>query len=149
LAGHWSGQSHLNNGLCTIFLRVKKMGTIMKHSDDHKEVSTPIVTHVTQITVSLLPDDGTASQAVAGSETVTPAMVKQLGKDVAERYSRVASMMELLASHGFSFRRSNKAVHCFSSEVEAGEAKRLLLAAGFNDREFQIVLEYTRGWGML
>jgi hypothetical protein len=127
------------------------MVTTVKHTDDHKKDSAPIVTHVTQITIGLLPDDkSTISQAAAGSGgPITPAMVKQLGKDIAGYYSRVASMMELLASHGFSFRRSNKAVHCYSREVEAGEAKRLLLAAGFNDREFQIVLEYTRGWGML
>lgn len=122
---------------------------MLNNSDRSKEASTPIVTHVTQVTISLLPDDYVPKEPTVSFEQVTPAMVKQLGKDMAGHFSRVASMMELLASHGFSFRRSNKSVHCYSSEVEAGEAKRLLLAAGFNDREFQIVLEYTRGWGML
>jgi hypothetical protein len=58
-------------------------------------------------------------------------------------------MMELLADHGFIFRAGKNAVYCYSNKVEAGEAKRLLFSAGFRDREFQIQLEYTRGWGML
>jgi hypothetical protein len=125
------------------------MAVIVKNTDDRKEASPPIVTHVTQITVGLLPDDGMASQSAAGGGQVTPVMVRQSGKELAEHYARVASMMELLAGRGFTFRADAKAVHCFSNEVEAGEAKRLLLDAGFKDREFQIVLEYTRGWGML
>ena len=121
----------------------------MKRMNDRKEVTPPIVTHVTQVTISLWPDNNVVSQTAAGNEPVTPALVKQSGKDIAAYFTRVASMMELLAGHGFSFSQSNRAVHCFSTEVEAGEAKRLLLDAGFKDREFQIVLEYTRGWGML
>lgn len=119
----------------------------MSNTDDRKHESPPIVTHVTQVTISLQPDAVTASEQDASS--VTPEMVKKCGQRIADHYQRVASMMEVLAGLGFTFRSSDNAVHCFSSRVEAGEVKRRLLAAGFKDREFQIVLEYTRGWGML
>ena len=123
--------------------------TILKQADNHKKASTPIVTHVTQVTISLLPDEHILTDFSTGSGPVTPQIVSQAGKQITEHFMRVTSMMELLAGHGFSFRRSQKAVHGYSSEMEAGEAKRLLLEAGFKDREFQIILEYTRGWGML
>jgi len=121
----------------------------LKQADKHKEASTPIVTHVTQVTISLLPDEHILTDSSTGSGPVTPHMVSQAGKQITEHFMRVTRMMELLAGHGFSFRGGQKAVHGYSSKVEAGEAKRLLLEAGFKDREFQIVLEYTRGWGML
>lgn len=76
-------------------------------------------------------------------------MVREAGARIAEHHARVAAMMELLDRHGFQFRAAKNAVHGTSAVVEAHEAKALLLAAGFHDREFQIVLEYTRGWGML
>jgi hypothetical protein len=125
------------------------MVIIVKNSGDHKDVSPPIVTYVTQITISLLPEESVLSCAAETGGLITTDLVKQSGKRIADHYVRVASMMELLAARGFTFRAGAKAVHCFSSAVEAGEAKRLLLDAGFKDREFQIVLEYTRGWGML
>ena len=36
-----------------------------------------------------------------------------------------------------------------STDVEAGAVKRHLLARGFRDREFRVVLEYVRQWGVL
>ena len=125
------------------------MVTILKRVDEHKEASTPIVTHVTQVTISLLPDDYLLADSFTGSRPVTPLLVGQASKQITEHLIRVTRMMELLAARGFSFRGGQNAVHGFSSEVEAGVAKRLLLEAGFKDRDFQIVLEYTRGWGML
>jgi hypothetical protein len=122
---------------------------ILKRAEKHKEATTPIVTHVTQVTISLLPDDHLLTDPSAGRGLVTPLMVGQAGKQITEHLIRVTRMMELLAARGFSFRGGHNAVHGFSSEVEAGVAKRLLLEAGFKDRDFQIVLEYTRGWGML
>jgi hypothetical protein len=121
---------------------------MLKQPDRPQEASKPIVTHVTQVTISLEPDDLLTDPAIS-SGPFTPAMMRQTSKQISDHYTRVITMMELLKSHGFSFRADKQAIHCFSTEVEAGEAKRLLLAAGFKDREFQIVLDYTRGWGML
>ena len=76
-------------------------------------------------------------------------MVRQAGTQADAHHARVAAMMEFLSGHGFSFICKANAVYSFSRDVEAGVVKRLLIGAGFKDREFQIVLEYTRGWGML
>jgi hypothetical protein len=101
---------------------------------------------VTEVRISLIADPAESAEA---SDALRPAAVRERGRHLAEHHARVASMMEFLEGHGFHFRTAKNAVHGPSTEVEAGEAKRLLLAAGFLDREFQIVLEYTRGWGML
>jgi hypothetical protein len=121
----------------------------MKSSGSPEEVRPPIVTHLTRVKLSLEPDIDSLAEAASGKSLITAAMVDQAGRQVADRYTRVIAMMELLAVHGFIFRTREKAVFCYSSEVEAGVAKRLLLSAGFRDREFQIHLEYDRGWGML
>ncbi len=120
----------------------------MKSSGSPEEAP-PIVTHLTRVKLSLEPDSDPLAEAASGKSLITAAMVDHAGRQVAERYARVIAMMELLAVHGFVFRTREKAVFCYSSEVEAGVAKRLLLTAGFRDREFQIHLEYDRGWGML
>ena len=122
---------------------------MMNRSERPKEAQTPIVTHLTRVKFSLVPDDDRLAEAASGKKLITPLMVNQAGNIISNHYARVTKMMELLAERGFSFRAGKKAVYCYSSEVEAGEAKRLLLSAGFTDREFQIQLEYTRGWGML
>ena len=62
---------------------------------------------------------------------------------------RVAGMMEVLAALRFGFRRAGARIVAESADVEARQAKARLLAAGFEDREFQIVLEYRRRWGIL
>lgn len=121
----------------------------MDRSERPKEAPTPVVTHLTRVKISLALDDDLLAEAASGKALIAPVMVNQAGKHIADHYTRVTKMMELLADHGFSFRAGKKAVYCYSSEVEAGEAKRLLLSAGFRDWEFQIQLEYTRGWGML
>jgi hypothetical protein len=109
----------------------------------------PVVTHITEVKISLEPEENIIFDAASGRVAVTPIMVRQAGTQLAEHYERVAAMMEFLAGHGFTFSSRAKSVHCFSREVEAGEVKQLLIKEGFKDREFQIVLEYTRGWGML
>jgi hypothetical protein len=124
------------------------MVILMNRSEKPKEAP-PVVTHLTRVKFSLAPDDDMLEEAASGRKLITPLMVDQASKQISDHYNRVTKMMQLLADHGFSFRAGKKAVYCYSSEVEAGEAKRLLLSAGFRDREFQIQLEYTRGWGML
>ena len=107
----------------------------------------PIVTHLTTVLLQLVANLNDCRQVFAGP--VVPETVRQLGRLAAERAERVAAMMDFMADLGFSFEAGKNKVRCFSNAVEAGEIKRMLLAAGFNDKEFQIVLEYTRGWGML
>ncbi len=111
--------------------------------------SEPIVTHVTEVKISLAYDHGVLKKRNAGHEAVTQSMVVEAGKNILSHYERVALMMDLLERHGFTLRMGKNAVYCFSDEVEAKTAKRLLLDAGFKDRDFQITLVYTRGWGML
>lgn len=122
---------------------------ILNKSEEENKGKPPIVTHITEVKIFLLPENSILCSADAGKEPVTALMVRQAGEQTAEHYSRVAAMMELLSGYGFNSIAKDGAVYCYSKDVEAGEAKRLLLAAGFRDREFQIVLEYTRGWGIL
>lgn len=108
----------------------------------------PIVTHVTTVSLQLAPNlDDCRRQVCAGP--VVPETVRQLGRLAAERTDRVVAMMDFMDALGFRFEARKNTVRCYSNAVEAGEIKRMLLAAGFKDKEFQIVLEYTRGWGML
>ncbi len=65
------------------------------------------------------------------------------------RAPRTPAIADALAGLGFSVRRRGRRVFAESSEMEAQEAKRRLAALGFSDREFSIVLEYVRRWGIL
>lgn len=108
----------------------------------------PIVTFLTRVMLSLHPDildDGFK----LNTDCVTPESVRQMGQIMQERVQRVAAMMELLKTLGFTFSAKKQVVTAYSNEIEAYEVKRKLKNAGFADREFQIILEYTRGWGML
>lgn len=107
----------------------------------------PIVTHLTRVSLQIAPNWGDYRQVFAGP--VGPETVRQLGRIAADRAERVAAMMDLMAALNFDFEAGKNSICCYSNTVEAGEIKRMLLAAGFKDKEFQIVLEYTRGWGML
>jgi hypothetical protein len=120
-----------------------------KRFDSPQAKAKRIVTHLTQVRLSLIPDSDPLAPQAGQTEPLRPERVRDAGARIAEHHLRVATMMALLERHGFHCRAGKNAVLCSSSEVEAGEAKRLLLAAGFQDREFQIVLEYARGWGML
>jgi hypothetical protein len=108
---------------------------------------TAVVTHITRVALSLVPEAQVLE--VLYSQLPTPAAVRAVGKMMADRTERVAEMMELLEKQGFSFERDKQTIFAYSNTVEAYEVKRDLIRAGFADREFQIYLEYTRGWGML
>lgn len=108
---------------------------------------TAVVTHITRVALSLVPEAQVLE--VLYSHLPTPAAVRAVGKMMADRTERVAAMMELLAEQGFSFERDKQTIFAYSNTIEAYEVKRDLIRAGFADREFQIYLEYTRGWGML
>ena len=63
--------------------------------------------------------------------------------------ARVAEMMSLLEAIGFQVYRNGRRVSFTSTKIEAQTAKAYLRAHGFRDREFGIVLEYARQWGIL
>lgn len=109
---------------------------------------TPVVTHLTRVGLSLLPDTD-VFQALPVVGQPTPEVIRSIGRTMAVRAERVAAMMELMAAQGFSFESDKRAIYAYSNEVEAFQIKRDLIRAGFADYEFQIYLEYTRGWGML
>jgi len=109
---------------------------------------TPIVTYVTRVGLKLELDPDVCS-AVHSGNAVGPEMIRDLSAKMAERMERVAAIMELLATKGFIFEIDKQVVYACSNKVEAQEIKRCMLNAGFKDREFQVLLEYTRGWGML
>lgn len=109
----------------------------------------PIVTYLTQIVFHLTLNQEDIDDAAIWQGTVGSGQVRRLGELMTKRTERVAAMMDLLAASGFEFDVKKNVVYATSDQVEAFEAKHSLLEAGFKDREFQILLEYTRGWGML
>jgi hypothetical protein len=54
-----------------------------------------------------------------------------------------------LAALGFTVRREPRQLLADSSTIGGREAKELLRASGFADREYRIHLEYVRQWGFL
>ncbi len=62
---------------------------------------------------------------------------------------RVHELAAALGGLGFERRPAPGGESFASTEVEAGAVKRHLLARGFRDREFRVVLEYVRQWGVL
>ena len=108
--------------------------------------TTPVVTYLTRVRLALAPAEDWHKEKGA---SLTPEEVRQAGRLMQARMERVAAMMEVMAAMRFNFESGKNAVICYSNTTEAYEIKRALQQAGFQDREFQIVLEYTRGWGML
>lgn len=104
-----------------------------------------MVDHLTRVRIPLLDGDPPLDPDAAP----TAAAVRAAGERARAHAERVARMIEALAERGFTFRAERGRVVAESAAVEAGEAKRHLLALGFRDREFQIVLEYARRWGIL
>ncbi len=77
-------------------------------------------------------------------------MVDHLTRIVVDaREPRGADILRALAERGFSTRRERWRLVAESAVVEAQTAKAYLRASGFRDREFRIVLEYVRQWGIL
>lgn len=107
-----------------------------------------IVTYVTRVGLPLEIDPEELN-ALCTDDCIKPDPIRLIGIKMAQRAERVAAIMELLEAKGFALRLEKQAVYGYSNDVEAQEIKRCILAAGFKDREFQILLEYTRGWGML
>ncbi len=62
---------------------------------------------------------------------------------------RGLDVVRALAGLGFTIRRERGRLVAESDRVEAQDAKRHLRSLGFEDREFQVFLEYVRAWGIL
>jgi SOS response regulatory protein OraA/RecX len=112
------------------------------------ETYRPVVNHLTRIILKLI-EEPVPYGEVAAAEAPTPMAVRRFGERLARRGERVAAMMDALAARGFTFKFEKDRVLADSNEVEAQEAKRYLISKGFEDTEFQVLLEYARKWGVL
>ena len=106
------------------------------------------VNHITTVILQLL-DDPIPYTVLDEADGIEPKDVRLFAHHIQHRLERVAGMMELLAERGFTFRRYKNHILGESESVEAQEAKRYLISKGYQDREFQINLEYIRKWGMM
>lgn len=61
------------------------------------------------------------------------------------QHPRRAALMACLEAAGFQTARHG----AYSHEAEGEDTKALLRRMGFADTEFQIFVEYRRGWGFL
>ena len=62
---------------------------------------------------------------------------------------RANELAGALQAIGFRVHRGRQRVSFSSDVVEAQSAKAYLRGHGFRDREFRIVLEYARLWGVM
>lgn len=108
----------------------------------------PMVNHLTRIILKLI-DEPIPYEVITKIDQLTPDTVRQFGGLLASRAERVAQMMEALQERGFTLKFEKDRVVADSSEVEAQDAKAYLIARGFQDREFQVYLEYARKWGVM
>lgn len=109
---------------------------------------TPVVHHNTRVTLKL-PPAWKSEQPVVKKASVDREKILALGEEMRFRSERVVAMMDFLENLGFRLTSGANCVYADSSDIEAGDIKKRLIAAGFRDWEFQIVLEYTRKWGMM
>lgn len=107
----------------------------------------PMVNHLTRIILKLVEEPVPYDALAAGQPS--PAAVRSFGERLAGRAERVAAMMEALAARDFTFKFAKDRIFADSAELEAQEAKKYLLALGFADTEFQVLLEYARKWEVL
>jgi hypothetical protein len=105
----------------------------------------PIINHRTCIIVNLT---GQGSEGWKDSE-VTIDQIRKAGEWIKIHYDKVAAMMEALTAIGFQFSAVNGRVYAVSDTVGAREVKEYLLKQGYQNTDFQIHLEYARGWGMM
>ena len=63
--------------------------------------------------------------------------------------ARLSELADALRAIGFRAHRGRQKVSFSSDVVEAQAAKAYLRGHGFRDPEFQIVLDYSRLWGVM
>ena len=107
-----------------------------------------VVNHNTRVTLKL-PPAWKPDNPIVATETAERSRILDYGEELRQRSVRVVEMIDFLSGLGFRISAGKDCVYADSTEIEAKEVKKRLIAAGFQDREFQIVLEYTRKWGML
>jgi hypothetical protein len=65
------------------------------------------------------------------------------------RSPRAEDLAAALGELGFAVRRERRRIVADSSEVEGQETKTRLRERGFEDREYQVFVEFVRRWGIL
>lgn len=113
------------------------------------ETYRPVVNHLTRIILKLIEEPVPYDIVAAAEQPPAPQSVRRFGERLSRRTERVAAMMEALAARGFTFKFEKDRVFADSIEMEAQDAKRYLLSQGFEDTEFQVLLEYARKWDTL
>ncbi|HEY3425815.1 MAG TPA: hypothetical protein VGL27_13525 [Negativicutes bacterium] len=108
----------------------------------------PVVNHITRIILKLV-DKPLPYGILQQAKLLNVNSVRSFGSLLVQRTERVAEMMEALEDIGFAFTAKKDCIYADSGKVGAWEAKQYLLDHGFQDREFQVQLEYTRKWGMM
>lgn len=68
---------------------------------------------------------------------------------VDSRSPRAEDLAAALGELGFAVRRERRRIVADSSEVEGQQAKARLRERGFEDREYQVFVEFVRQWGIL
>lgn len=106
------------------------------------------VNHNTRVTLKL-PPVWKPDHSITAMPDVNRDEILAYGEACNSRCVRAVEMMDFLEKLGFRISSGKDCLFADSTEMEAKDVKLRLIAAGFHDREFQIVLEYTRKWGML
>ena len=104
-----------------------------------------MVDYTTRIIISLKDIEKLRSSVVSPNAE----QIKRYGNAVAAKTERIAAMIEILANSGFSLSMKKEYIYADSENIEAVAAKRLLADKGFEDKEYQIYLEYRRQWGVM
>ena len=112
------------------------------------ETDQVVVNHNTRVSLKL-PPQWRPDNAISPDPAFDRALVLAYGSELQKRCERVIAMVDFLEKLGFRISTGKDCIDADSTDIEAGDVKRRLITAGFQDREFQIVLEYTRKWGML
>lgn len=103
-----------------------------------------MVRYLTRVLLRLPP-----APALAAGESVDGEELRRMGQQARSRWERAAEMIELLAGAGFRIHAEKDRMVAESTEIEAAEAKALLRSRGFGDREYQMLVEYERRWGLM
>jgi hypothetical protein len=107
-----------------------------------------MVNYITSITFNL-DSKHDIRYGLSVNRSLQPDAVRQLANVLTNRLERVAAMMDLLATQGFTFQAGKNCIEGYSDSVEAQDAKQYLQKHGFHDHEFQVRLEYVRQWGVM
>ena len=65
------------------------------------------------------------------------------------RSASADALASALADHGFAVRRERRRIVADSTLVEGQDVKAYLRGRGFQDRDYQVFVEFVRKWGVL